>query len=281
MLSGAQLLVVTLAFASSLPPAKPALATLATPTLATPEPALALLAPVEPASAPPPRPEPRVPSPLPEIAAVFPGLLVHGSGVWLQHRGHTAQRLLLLEGAALLTTLASGVVLFQTGAARDVVGPAALGAVAGVGTFGLSFLANVYAAWAPADGLGAPLRRLPLLESSLGYLYVYDPQFDHRHFATAQVAARLGAWRASVNAAVAPARDNQRVELLGGYRVLGPRGRDSDAASDGSYLEPRVGYSEHRFGRDGFTSRVIELGLEGRLRHRSLPPGCARRLLPG
>ena len=75
--------------------------------------------------------------------------------------------------------------------------------------------------------------------------------------------------------------NNQRVELLGGYRVLGPRGRDSDAASDGSYLEPRVGYSEHRFGRDGFTSRVIELGLEGRLRHRSLPPGCARRLLPG
>ena len=46
MLSGAQLLVVTLAFASSLPPAKPALATLATPTLATPEPALALPAPV-------------------------------------------------------------------------------------------------------------------------------------------------------------------------------------------------------------------------------------------
>jgi hypothetical protein len=224
-------------------------------------------APASPAPAPPvlAPPEARVPSPLPEIAAVFPGFLLHGSGVWLQGRNQTAQRLALLEGAAVLTTFASGLVLVQTGAARDVVGPTALAAVAGVGTFGVSFLANVYAAWAPKDGWGQPLRRSALLESSAGYLYVYDPQFEYRHFATVQVVARPLAWRLSANAAVAPGQDNQRIELAAGYRVLGVRGRGEALASDGSYLEPRLGFSEHRFDRDGFSVRVIELAIEGRL----------------
>jgi hypothetical protein len=196
---------------------------------------------------------------------VFPGFLLHGSGVWLQGRNQTAQRLVLLEGAAVLTTFASGFVLFQTGAARDVVGPTALGAVAGVGTFGVSFLANVYAAWAPRDGWGEPLRRSALLESSAGYLYVYDPQFEYRHFATVQVVARPLAWRLAANVAVAPGQDNQRIELGLGYRVLGVRGRGEEAASDGSYLEPRLGFTEHRFEADGFSARVFELALEGRL----------------
>lgn len=206
-----------------------------------------------------------MPAPLPEIAAVFPGILLHGSGVWLQRRNVTAQRLALLEGAAVLTLFTSGFVLFQTGAARDVVGPTALGAVAGAGGFGVSFLANLYATWAPRDGLGEPLRQMPLLESSAGYLYVYDPQFEHRHFATAQVLARPGAWRLLANVAAAPGQENQRIELGAGYRVLGVRGWGEARARDGSYLEPRIAISQHRFEREGFSSRVIELAVEGRL----------------
>jgi hypothetical protein len=196
---------------------------------------------------------------------VFPGIVLHGSGVWLQGRNQTAQRLVLLEGAAVLTAVASGLVLFETGAARNVVGPTALAAVAGVGTFGVSFLANLYATWAPRDGFGEPLRRLPLLESSAGYLYVYDPQFEYRHFATLQVVARPLAWRLAANVAVAPGQDNQRIELGAGYRVFGVGGRGQAAASDGSYLEPRLGFSEHRFDDEGFSSRVIELAVDGRL----------------
>jgi hypothetical protein len=214
---------------------------------------------------PPTPPKPRAPSPLPEIAAVFPGFILHGSGAGLQHRNQTAQRLLLLEGASILATLTSGVVLFTTGAARDVVGPTALLAVAGVGTFSLSFFANVYAAWAPADGLGEALQRLPLLESSAGYLYVYDPQFEYRHFVTAQLSGRVDGWHLSAGTAVAPGQGNGRLELGAGYRLLGPRGDGSEPARGGSYLEPRLGFSDHEFERDGFSSRVIELALEGRL----------------
>lgn len=217
----------------------------------------------------PPRPEPRLPSPLPEIGAVFPGVLVHGTGPWLQRRGQTAERLLWLEGAGLLTTFVSGYVLARTGAARDLVGPTALGAVAGVNMFGLSLLSQLYATWAPADGFGAPRRVLPQLESRVGYLYVEDPQFAFRHFVTARVDGRLGPWHVAAGAAGAPGRDNERVELYAGYRLFGASaplvGERASPARDGSYLEPVVGYSEHHFDPDGFVDRVLELKVEGRL----------------
>lgn len=216
------------------------------------------------AEPPPPRPEPRVGSPWPEVAAVFPGIIVHGSGTFLQRRSRTTERLSLLEGAGVLTTFLSGFVLFQTGAARDVVGPTALFAVAGVGTFGLSFLANLYATWAPSAGFGEANRSLPLLESRFGYLYVNDPQFDYRHFLTTRVDGRLGAWHLGLGTAHAPLQDNQRYELAAGYRLLGPRAQKAPA-TDGSYLEPRLGFSEHHFDGDGFTARVLEIALDGRL----------------
>jgi hypothetical protein len=205
-----------------------------------------------------------VPSPWPELAAVFPGVIAHGSGTFLQNRAQTTERLLLLEGAAVLTTILSGVLLIRTGAARDVVGPSALLAVAGVGGFGLSFTANLYATWAPPSGFGDARRQLPLLESRFGYLYVYDPQFDYRHFAATQVDGRLGPWHAGVRTFHAPLQDNQRYELTFGYRLLGPAAR-ARLAADGSYLEPALGFSEHRFDGDGFAVRVLEAAIDARL----------------
>jgi hypothetical protein len=213
----------------------------------------------------PPRPEPRAPSPLPELASIFPGLVLHGSGAWLQHRNQTAGRLLMLEGASVLATFTSGFILFSTGAARDVVGPTALLAVAGVGTFAVSFLANVYATLAPPDGLGDPLRQQPLIDSSAGYLYVYDPQFAYRHFVTVRASAFVRGWHALADVAAALDHENQRLSFGAGYRLLGAGGSGSEPASDGSYLEPRVAFTAHRFEPDGFNSRIIELAVEGRL----------------
>ncbi len=213
----------------------------------------------------PPRPEPRAPSPLPELASIFPGFILHGSGVWLQHRNQTAQRLLMLEGASVLATFTGGLVLFTTGAARDLVGPTALVAVAGVGTFAVSFLANVYATLAPPEGLGEPLGQLPLIDASAGYLYVYDPQFAYRHFATSRTSAFLAEWHVLADVAVALDHDNQRLQLGAGYRLLGAGGPGASPAGDGSYLEPRAAVTLHRFEGDGFNSRIIELALEGRL----------------
>jgi hypothetical protein len=237
-----------------------------------------------PAPNPPPVPavpEPRAPSPWPELAALVPGVLLHGSGTWLQGRTLTSQRLLALEGVGLLGTFSSGFVLFQTGAARNLVGPTALVAVAGVTTFGLSFLANLYATWAPREGFGEPRHRLPLLESALGYTYVYDPQFAFRHFLTTRLDARVQAWHLWLGTAHAPDQDNQRIELGAGFRAWDAVG-DIDSVlrldsqreprRDGSYVEPRVGFSEHRYDASGFHTRVLELEVESRVDVQRLLP---------
>jgi len=230
-----------------------------------PEPAPAPAPVVAPALA--PEVTPRLPQPWPELAAVFPGVLLHGSGTWLQGRTETSVSLLRAEGAGLLATFLSGAILFRTGAARNLVGPAALLAVTGVGTFGLSLLSSLYATWAPRAGWGEPSARQALLESALGYSYVDDPQFPFHHFLTTRLDARLGhapALHLGLASAHAPDQGNQRYELESGLRLLEQR-PSPELSPDGSYLEPRLGYSEHRFASTGFVTRVLEFGVEARL----------------
>jgi hypothetical protein len=243
----------------------------------TPKPGATKPGATEPRATEPSASPPRAPSPWPELAALLPGVLLHGSGTWLQGRQQTSERLLTLEGVGLLGTFASGFVLFQTGAARNLVGPTALVAVAGVSTFGLSFLANLYATWAPREGFGEPRRSLSLLESALGYTYVYDPQFAFRHFLTTRLDARVDAWHLSLGTAHAPEQDNQRYELGAGFRLWDATGDiestwRAGSRRDGSYLEPRVGFSEHRYDGSGFLTRVLELELEGRVDVQRLLP---------
>jgi hypothetical protein len=194
-------------------------------------------------------------------------VIVHGSGTWLEGRSETTERLLAAEGTGLLATFASGAVLFRTGAARNLVGPTALLAVAGVGTFGLSLLSSLYATWAPRSGWGEAAPRRALLQSALGYTYVDDPQFAFHHFLTTELDALLGsapAFHLALATAQAPDRGNQRIQLSSGLRLFEPPSNPA-RAPDGSYLEPQIGYTEHRFADSGFVTRVFEFGLEARL----------------
>lgn len=223
------------------------------------------------ADLPQPAPQPLVGPPWPQLASLVPGVLVHGSGTWLQGRTLTTERFLLLEASALLALLAGGLVIYETGAARDYAGAATLMVGAGVGTFGASFLANVYATAAPGAGWGEPQRRLPWLVAGLGYTYVDDVQFEHQHFATTRLDGRVGSWHVLLEAMQAPSAQNQWLGLQAGYRLLGPRAAAS-SAPDGSYLEPRLQLSRHAFGEDGFVSRVFAVELDGRLDSQRLLP---------
>ena len=209
-------------------------------------------------------PAPLLHSPWPELAAVFPGVLLHGFGTWLQGRQTTAERLLVLEGASLLALALGGLVIYETGAARDLAGPSMLTIAAGAGTFGSSFLASLYATWAPPAGWGEPQRRLPGLVSALGYTYVADAQLDDHHFMTARVDGRLGPWRVGFDAAISPSPGREQLAARAGFRWLGPRAARR-LARDGSYLEPRIGVVSQRFERYGFVTRGLEAALEGRL----------------
>jgi len=245
--------------------------------------ALSVLGAVPPAGAAPPLPPvatdtrganapipPLAEPPWPQLASVLPGLFLHGSGTFLQGRPRTTERLLLLEGVGLLAIALGGIVIYQTGAARDVAGPATLLIAAGTGTFGSSFFASVYATAAPPDGWGEPRRRLPQLVSGVGYSYVADAQFDNHHFMTAQVDGRLEGWHLGVDTTISPSPGYQQLSARAGYRLLGPRPRAS--APDGSYLEPQVAFTSEQLDGYGFETRTLTAQVEGRL--------DAQRLLP-
>lgn len=244
------------------PPTEPADATPAalpaTPLPAPPPPVTPLLPPRTPPI------EPLAAPPWPQIAAVFPGVLVHGAGTWLQGRRLTTQRLLLLESASLFAIALGGIVIYETGAARDFAGAATLTIAAGVGGLSSSLLGSLYATWSPPRGWGAAQRRLPSLVSGLGYTYVSESPFDENHFMTAQVDGRLYGWHLGVDAIVSPTAGDEQLAARAGYRLLGPRaGREP--AADGSYLEPQVGYSSQGFDRYGFVTRTAQVQIEGRL----------------
>ena len=213
-------------------------------------------------------PEPPLPplasSPWPELAALFPGAILHGSGVWLQGRRTTAERLLLLEGASLVLLALGGLVIYETGAARDLAGPAMVGIATGTGTFASSFLANVYSTWAPPAGLGGPQRRLPRLVTALGYTYVADTQLDDHHFMTARIDGRLGGFHLGLDAVISPSPGHEELAARAGFRWFGPRAT-RELARDGSYLEPRFGVVSQRLARDGFVTRGLEAAIDGRL----------------
>lgn len=230
----------------------------------------ALLEPI-PALAAPELIEPRARPPWPELAAVFPGALIFGSGTWLQSRTATSERLLLLEGASLLAIVAGGLVVYETGAARHWAGPAELTIGLGAGTLSASFLANLYATWAPQTGWAGPEPSLPLLRASVGYLYAADPQFDDHHFLTTELDARLGPWHLELDTAHSPDPGNQRLELLAGFRALG-QGAPGARAGSSSFLEPQIGFSSHRFDGDGFVSSVLQLAVDSRLDAQQLLP---------
>ncbi len=196
-------------------------------------------------------------------AAVVPGALVHGAGHYVLGRRTTARRLLLLEGIGLGMFLAGGATIVATGASRHVVGPAAAVTASGVGLFAISFLADLYGVSVPEDERGTA-RVLPEFESSLGYRYVYDPQFSYRHFMVQAIEARWGRLRLLPSAWFALDDRNARYRLGAAWQLVASRPADA-AVRDGSYLELRTAATHHRYDPEQFSISTGELSIDGRL----------------
>lgn len=195
-------------------------------------------------------------------AAIVPGLLIHGSGSYVLGREDTAVRLLILEGVGLALLAAGGSVIAATGAARDFVGPAAAVTMMGAGLFTSSALADMYSVLAPTGGLGVDPGWTPRLQAELGYRYVYDPQFDYRHFVVNRLHGRLANWRLSPSLWSSPGDANQRFRVELAYRFFGPL--PGSARTDGNFLEAEVAMTNHRFPRDEFQLTTFESSLRAR-----------------
>lgn len=196
-------------------------------------------------------------------AALVPGLLVHGSGHFVAGEEETGRMLLAAEGGGLLLAVGGIAGLAGTGASDRLVSPFVGMAVAGVGLFGVSGLADLYGVLAPRGGFGVPQRLAPRVSVDLGYRHVFNPVFVHRHFTRVGGRARWRRFGVAPSLWLALDDDNWRARLPATWRFIGA---DADAmAADGTFLDLEVAYVHHRYGREAFSQDLGELSLAGRL----------------
>jgi len=196
-------------------------------------------------------------------AAIFPGLLVHGSGHLVAGDFRTGKTLLAAQGGGILLTVGGIAGLAITGASPKFNSPLISTTIAGVGLFSVSALADLYGVIAPSGGFGVPTGSPPLLELQLGYVNIDNPTFDHHHLAHARAALTVAALRAEPEVWIATDDDNWRAKLTGAWRLLGPK--DGVSAVDGSFLELLLAFGHHRYSTEGFSEDLGEVALSGRL----------------
>jgi len=201
--------------------------------------------------------------------ALVPGLLVHGSGLYLSGDDEGASRLLITEGIGLGLVAAGGIPLVLTGASRKLAWPTVPLVVSGLGLFTISWLADIYGASGLASWSGAPPQPAPM-EIALGYAYVRDVHFDYDHFSVLSAAWRFDRLAFEPSAWLAVGADNQRLRVGTSYRLRGATPHQPSA--DGSYVDAKVAATWHRYGDDGFDTRLAEIELAGRLDLTRLSP---------
>lgn len=206
--------------------------------------------------------KPASPGVLPVVAALGPGLVLHGAGAFVAGDRATAKRLLLLEGASLTLFFAASSVVALSGASRRLVGPMLPLVTAGGAVFMLGWMADIYAASTGGRAVSAVTWASPV-EAELSYRYVYDPQFLYRNFTYAEATFRAGMLRVSPSGWFALDDENQRLRIDSATRVWGRTPQRK--ANDGSYLDLSHAYTLHRYASDDFAVWTFEGRVDGRL----------------
>jgi len=198
-------------------------------------------------------------------AALIPGTIAHGAGLYTIGDREGAARLFTIEAIGLAALVAGSVPLGLTGASRKLIWPTVPLVISGAGLFAVSWLADIYG----VTGLSA--RAAPHLpprigELELGYGFVHDPLFAYDHFTT--IHARLtvsGIWF-QPSGWIAVGADNQRWRLESRAPVWRRPGASLSIATAATW---------HRYGDDGFSSGVAEASVHGRLDLARLSPNLA------
>ncbi|MBU0550125.1 hypothetical protein KKF91_12570 [Myxococcota bacterium] len=205
-------------------------------------------------------PEAAQPGLLPALAAVAPGLLLHGSGLYLAGDPQGARALLIAEGAGLGALLGGIGLLAVTGASREASGPLIGLTLMGAGLFTTSALADLYGAAGGAALSGRP-RPWPMLSLTLGHRAVSDPIFSYEHLAHLDARLAQGAWGLRLGALIGLDESTHRLEGDLSYRLGGRRI---------SWLDLRLGARRHRV--EDLSALTGEAALRGRLGLGALSP---------
>lgn len=194
---------------------------------------------------------------------MVPGVLLHGSGHFVLGCEDEAAKLLWAEVTGLGLVLAALAPAPIFGAHPVLVPFQAVLGMSGFALFMGSWLFDIYGSLVPPAARGGPMYRVPLLETKLGYRYVYDPLFDYRHFVVQGFSLWLGRLGIMPESELAPTGGNGRYRLPVAWRFWGPT--PDRQASDGSFLDLVAAGTHHHFGADGFDVDTLEIALSSRL----------------
>ncbi len=195
-------------------------------------------------------------------AAALPGLVVHGTGLWVRGDRAGARNLLKLEGLALSMAIVSGGVIGVSGASRRLTSQTIPVLVSSAGLFLQSWLADIYGTAGGGRRKAAPSLTTSPLSLEVGGFYVRDLLFDYGPFSRAKLSWNGGRFGFSTEAAVSLGGNNQRLIANGRYRFWGQGSRRP--SEDGSRLELASSGRFNRHGREQFSSVGGEVALSGR-----------------
>jgi len=208
-------------------------------------------------------PPPKTPQPVAVVAAVVPGVLLHGSGHFALGEKRTAYRLLALDGAGLVALVGGGATFRLSGAARNLATPAVGATLIGASLLVGTWLADLYGVVLPGSAKGDVLRTAPVLEAEMTTTYAAGPTVAAALHVGTAVTARLGPMAIELGTNVAPAERYDRVEAGLAYRPFGATpGRPS---ADGGFFELGAVASRVRHGALGFDVTGVDLVTGGRL----------------
>jgi hypothetical protein len=208
------------------------------------------------------------------VAAVVPGLVLHGSGHFVAGDRPTALRLLAIEAVGLGAVAGGIAVLALTGASRQLSAPIFSLPALGAGLLAISGLADLYGVLAPEGGRGTPVSFAPAIEERVGARYVYDPTVAYGFLLGPALDLRWRGLRLSPAAWLAAGEHNVRLTAEVAYRPFGPRPQTPTPAAPGaeplrplrgSYAEVVAGVRHHRYGPEAFDLTVLDVAGQGRV----------------
>jgi hypothetical protein len=209
-------------------------------------------------------------------AAIFPGVIVHGSGHWVARDRAAAKRLAIAELVGIGMIALGGLPIGITGGAPESLPGIAI-AIPGAGLFLTSWFADIYGA-AGGARIGGRARTEPArVEIEAGYLAVTDVRAGATHAATLAASAWIDRGHAALAGWAGPGARELGGEL--GARVLG--GVPGRPGCDGTALDVVLAGHDRAFDDDGVGATTLTLAARGRYDLARLAPSLAGSFATG
>lgn len=196
------------------------------------------------------------------LLAVFPGVLVHGTGHWYVGDNSTAARLLIAELAGVVLIVTSELLGAATNDSGELGAPRRLLTYSGGLLFVGSWVADMVGSFKGSASFDDDSSRTEGNAFSLGYRFTEDPLTAFRHHLVARVGVDTGRFYLRPGIDLEAELDARRAEVDTGLRVFRGDNPQNHLALGGRFRRDEVrSYGFASWGAAGYVGWKADLGL--------------------